>query len=155
MLLNKIELNWIVMGVGQGESGRCSWLARCVILNLSAFMLKFIFCVLLCVTLKHTKVTQSDMKRRLDDTKWQISCEGFWFVFPALILKCTGTEESSVYSSFSSALVSPTCSLQDYMLQQTMLRVKDPARSLNFYTRILGMTWVLSLIPNFSRAALL
>lgn len=35
-------------------------------------------------------------------------------------------------------------SLQDYMMQQTMLRVKNPATSLDFYTRVLGMTSVIS-----------
>ena len=41
-------------------------------------------------------------------------------------------------------LSEPDESCKDFIMQQTMLRIKDPKRSLDFYSRVLGMRLVLS-----------
>lgn len=44
------------------------------------------------------------------------------------------------------ALSTPDSSTKDFIFQQTMLRVKDPNVSLDFYSRVLGMRSVFKIL---------
>ncbi len=46
------------------------------------------------------------------------------------------------FESAAGLCETPDAETQDYLFNQTMLRIKDPERSLDFYTRVLGMRLV-------------
>ena len=51
-------------------------------------------------------------------------------------------ESSLPHTDYRSYLSEPDPSCKDFIMQQTMMRIKDPKVSLDFYSRVLGMRCV-------------
>ena len=65
-------------------------------------------------------------------------CQGRWLdVLPAPTPR---TPHSPSLNPLQGVTPTPPRETQSYTFQQTMLRIKDPMASLDFYTRVLGMT---------------
>lgn len=67
----------------------------------------------------------------------------------SVAIACCRPEMALNDNDLKSCLHEPDVSTKDFIMQQTMLRVKDPKISLDFYTRILGMRLVVNHIRLF------
>lgn len=65
-----------------------------------------------------------------------------WFFVQKLSNSTANKEMALSEEEVKACLHKPDPSTKDFIMQQTMLRVKDPKVSLDFYTRILGMRFV-------------
>ena len=53
-------------------------------------------------------------------------------------------ESSLPHPDYKSYLSEPEACCNDFIMQQTMMRIKDPKASLDFYSRVMGMRSVLN-----------
>ena len=63
--------------------------------------------------------------------------------FYAYVRKRAYNEMALSDGDIASSLSEPDLSTKDFIFQQTMFRIKDPKASLDFYTRVMGMRFVM------------